>query len=171
LKLLRGSLHQGTGQFDRVLQPWILLMLLVAQPASAQELSPGSTVRFQRQSSDSVVIGTVQSLSPDTLRVFDSRSGIAYSLAFPSLARLEVRQPRSRGQGAIRGAAWGAAVGAAVGVASCLVDMDSCRSRQDGGEVEGTLEVAMFTGVLGFLPGAALGAILPGRRWRTARRP
>ena len=165
-----------TRPFLAVLSFVLVCLAAVPEPAHAQfpeRVQPGARVRvwlpepylqdqgpWRRQQ----LRGTVESMTPDTLRVSVPGAGGTLAVARPSIRRLDVSRGRpSRVASAVERAFAGAIVGAI----TVALDNDPHGSRWPNysrdwrAAEEGAKWGAAF--------GAVMGAILPTERWRRVR--
>lgn len=134
---------------------------LVAQEV---RLTPGTELRL-RVSPSRDIRGDLVEWDTDTLRLLDPASGFVHVLPTFEVERLRVSQPRTRGQGALRGLLWGSIVGAlSLGAVGAIAE-SSCGNNLCIGPGAGFLLGAAVGGTGGGGVGAALGAMSPGERW------
>ena len=141
----------------------LISLLAVGQPQLvAQEIAPGSEVRLLVTPSHDIR-GSLLEWDADTLRLEDPGSGFVHTVPNFEIERLRVSEPRSRGQGAVRGLLIGSVVGAlSVGTLGAATSCEGsfCFSK---GQV--FMLGAMLGGVGGGGIGTAVGAAWPGKRW------
>ena len=125
---------------------------------------PGDLVRAK--TAEGTVIGTVAATRGDTLFVTTARPGSTVPIARVDMRSLEVRVRRSRGRGAVTGALVGAGVGGAVTLGYAAYTAGPESMGPGFALVIGPLIVIPATTAVG----AAVGALLPGRRWSPAGR-
>ena len=136
-----------------------LWSVTVQSDLAAQEarLSPGTDIRLL-VTPDRDIRGELVEWNADTLRLQDPASGFVHVVSTLEIERLRVRQPRTTGQGALRGLLWGSIVGAlslgAVGASDPFF-----------GPGAGFLIGAAVGGVGGGGVGAPVGSMAPGERW------
>ena len=132
---------------------------------AAQEtrLSPGTDVRLLVSPSRDIR-GDLVEWNADTLRLQDPGSGFVHVLPTLGIERLRVSEPRTRGQGALRGLLIGSIVGALSmgGVATIAESSCSGFCLGPGGAF---LAGAIVGGAGGGGIGAAVGSMSPGKRW------
>jgi hypothetical protein len=111
--------------------------------------------------------GRVSALAADTLTI--ARGGSLFRVPVAWYDRVEVKVPRSRGWGALRGAGIGVLTGAIVGTAMYSLAMSQCRP---GDDLCGLTFYYVPAGVvLGAPTGALIGTAFPGSRWQAATQP
>lgn len=141
----------------------VVLTAPVGAVAQGVSLPEGSTVRIWSTSVRRAPV-TLERVSADTLIVRD-RFGLE-RVPLSLVQRVDVKIPRSRGQGAVHGAGMGALVGAAAGALVFGYVMGSCQPQDD---LCGLAVFAIPEGaVLGLPVGAIIGTMAPGRRWKRA---
>lgn len=138
----------------------------VSSDVIAQEtwLSPGTELRLSVVPSRDIR-GTLVGWDTDTLRLQDPASGFVQALPTVGIERLRVSQPRTRGQGALRGLLWGSIIGALSLGTVVAISESSCSGWFCLGPGTGFLVGATLGGVGGGGVGAAVGAMSPGQRW------
>ncbi len=149
----------------RVLTLFVAGRLAAVTGLRAQEqptLAPGAEVRIHVLPSVRFT-GTLVEATADSLVPRPGDGDRMRSVPREQIARLEVRVPRTRGQGAVRGPGWGALLGGAGGAlfgAATAGDCDFCF-----GVGETAAIGAVLFGGIGAATGAILGATRPGQRW------
>ena len=120
-----------------------------------------------------VVIGGVEEVSRDTLRLIDADYGTQRLVPVWTIARLDVSAGQTTRQsnmlrGAAAGFAGGALVGGALGAATCVGDRDgfggSCNV--GGKRAQFIVSGALILGVPAAALGAVIGAASPLEQWR-----
>lgn len=144
----------------------VTLWSTVTSEVTAQEtgLSPGTDLRLSVVPSRDIR-GTLVGWDADTLRLQDPGSGFVHALPTVGIERLRVSQPRTRGQGALRGLLWGSIVGALSLGTVVAISESSCSGWFCMGPGAGFLFGAALGGAGGGGVGAAVGAMSPGERW------
>lgn len=172
---------------SRLLSP-LLLATLALLPAGAAagaqalrltDLSRGDRVRLDapRVGAERLV-GDVEALTPDTLRVREERGGesVAIPVAAITRASLSLVQ-RSRGEVVRRALLIGGAGGAALGAAITLIDRCTNVIQADQTEedcepkAEQVLVGVLAGAVVGGALGALVGTMLPTERWARVELP
>ena len=143
-----------------------VLWAVVPADVAAQDarLSPGTEIRLDVFPSRDLR-GNLLDLDSDTLRLQDPASGSVEALPTLGIERLRVSQPRTRGQGALRGLLVGSLVGALSLGTVVAIGEASCSGWFCMGPGAGFLFGAAFGGAGGGGIGAAVGAMAPGERW------
>ncbi|MFN2400224.1 MAG: hypothetical protein ABR543_16540 [Gemmatimonadaceae bacterium] len=164
------------------------VLTLTAATSEAQEVLPvglGSRVRVSLAAADgasrmsypshkpsdtNVRIGTIASISADTLVIREGKDGALHTIPIDSVARLEMSRGRGmNGRNMVAGALLGFAVGAAIGVATASkgssCDENSICFEEDFAPMGG----ALVGGLGGALVGTLIGAAMAGERWQTVK--
>ena len=144
----------------------VTLWAMIPTDLGAQEagLSPGTDIRLSIVPSRDIR-GTLIEWNADTLRLQDPASGFVQALPTAGIERVRVSQPRTRGQGALRGLLWGSIVGALSLGTVVAISESSCSGWFCMGPGAGFLFGAALGGAGGGGVGAAVGAMAPGERW------
>jgi hypothetical protein len=148
------------------------LWATVPSDLAAQEarLSPGTEIRLSVFPSRDIR-GALAGWDADTLRLQDPSSGSVQAIPTLGIERLRVSQPRTRGQGALRGLLVGSIVGALSLGTVVAIGESSCSGGFCFGPGAGFLIGAVVGGAGGGGVGAAVGAVSPGERWEDAQLP
>ena len=137
-----------------------LVFWVVSSPSAAQNpaLKIGNQVRLSAPDFPELKGTVAGAPSAEGLSLTVSNKFAPLVIPWSSITSLAVNQPRSRGQGALRGAMWGAGLGA--GIALIFLAAPA-------GPEEDSLAPTPFDGfVTGVTLGALIGRLRPGSRWR-----
>ena len=148
----------------------LLLLATVVVPAFAQDpapLHPGLRIRVAQASAPHRLIGTLDSLGPDSLTLSIQSSGGSVAIPLEAITALEVaagaRRPLARS--ALYGAITGLALGTVLALASDYKCID-CVDSSGGAPI-----VIGFTTAIGSLFGLAVGSVTLEERWRPIHLP
>ncbi len=137
--------------------------LLLPATAAAQEASVGDRVRVLSPTARGAFV--LRGVRGDSLELGALADSSTFLVPLSTIERLDVRRPRARGRGAVRGFGIGLVIGAVTGLAIGLAEGDD----EEGFIVFTAEEKALLAGIglggLGGAAGAVVGAIAPGSRW------
>lgn len=147
----------------------LLLAALGAPPddvlvAQESRLVSGTEVRLLVLSSREIR-GDLVEWGADTFRVRDPESGFVHAVPALEIERVRVPEPRTRGQGALRGLLIGSIVGALSFGTLLAASEAGCESWCFNSVGEAFLVGAAVGGAGGGGLGAGLGTLSPGTRW------
>jgi hypothetical protein len=153
----------------------VLLSSLIPRPVvRGQQAAVSAGQRVRVEWSDASrrhrKIGRVLEVRGDSLALTEG-AGVR-TFAFAGLERVDVRMPRSRGEGAVRAAPIGGIVGLVAGIAVAVAFVRAnCAEGEDCGlaYVVGPVYGGMGGAACGGMIGAVAGALFPGRRWQRVR--
>ena len=126
-------------------------------------IGPGTEVRVWSAARNlSGYRATVASFALDTLTIGRGAGWLRAPVS--AFDRVEIRVPRARGWGALRGAGFGALVGLAVGGLAAAQQISACpRTKELCGL---NILFVPFGFLVGTPTGAVIGAVVPGKRWQ-----